>query len=844
MKKALFILLIFISGIAFGQGNFFWSYNAGEPVLQLDSVSQGYSSCNFTVYAKITSTRGQTITERGIVSSSVSNPTISNTKTVNGTGIGSYITSIPYGARVNRYFRAYVTTNKGTYYSNQIYVEIDMSLSITVNARNITHNSAEIYGTVDLQDPYTVNRFIIQWGLGSLTEQVDADLAGDGTFSVLITGLSATTNYYYAAGVFDCVGIRSQNGSTYFTTTTAPVDPTAPEVNTTSYNNVTSTGFIVNGEVYSDGGASVTERGVVIDTSTYPTTDSNLQKVTSGTGTGTFSSTFSSLTSNTVYYARAYAINSVGTSYGQQFEITTLTGYTTPVVVTSSVANISKTTATAGGNVTDDGGDAIIERGVVYGLSANPTIFSYIGKVSNGTGEGSFTTSLTNLQAGTTYHVRAYGTSNTATGYGADSTFTTSPAGLVKVTAVIVNNNAYSPKFTEVTLVKFRDKQLFNVLHQFNTINDSYFNKIQIVNQDLYPVDGDSISIEIDYNSTPPPPPPRQNFESSLGHRLRYLNTNIDYNEADLATILTNSTEAENLELVNGGNGSGDKRWRAKFKLNLNTVTNNYLYFIWDFTSTAPTTKIPVIETQGAVFVTNITGTVPYNIISDGGSTITQAGICYNTTGNPTINDSYVNGTGLGEGNLIDLLPNTTYYARAFAVNSVGTGYGAEIEFTTDSSCPSLGDLYQGGKVAYIFQSGDLGYIPGECHGIIAATADLSNAAWGCDNVDVPGASGTAIGTGMQNTIDILNGCATAGIAARLCADYVSGIYSDWFLPSKDELLILYANKTGIGGFANDYYWSSTEDLCCWAKGVSFVSGTVSSINKSTSDKVRPIRYF
>ena len=82
---------------------------------------------------------------------------------------------------------------------------------------------------------------------------------------------------------------------------------------------------------------------------------------------------------------------------------------------------------------------------------------------------------------------------------------------------------------------------------------------------------------------------------------------------------------------------------------------------------------------------------------------------------------------------------------------------------------------------------------------------------WGCHGIAILGADRTAIGTGNQNTIDIMNGCSTAGIAARLCGDLVMGGYSDWYLPSKDELNKLYINRFAIGGFDNGHYWSSTE---------------------------------
>nr|HPN22296.1 DUF1566 domain-containing protein [Tenuifilaceae bacterium] len=177
----------------------------------------------------------------------------------------------------------------------------------------------------------------------------------------------------------------------------------------------------------------------------------------------------------------------------------------------------------------------------------------------------------------------------------------------------------------------------------------------------------------------------------------------------------------------------------------------------------------------------------------------------------------------------------TVYHYRVKTENALGVFYGSDNQFTTTYA---IGESYFGGIIFYLDATGQ--------HGLVSALVDQSaGAVWGCYPLTIGGTS-SAFGTGNQNTNVIVAGCTTNGIAARICYNLVLNGFNNWFLPSKNELLLMYSNlkMAGLGGFSDDFYWSSSEETNLYALYVSFINGSMSTYSKEGTLRVRAVRAF
>lgn len=219
------------------------------------------------------------------------------------------------------------------------------------------------------------------------------------------------------------------------TTTGAEAD--LPTIATYNAESISTTFATAGGNISADGGADITERGLVWSTAENPTLDDN--KATAGTGTGSFTIKMTGLEADTEYYFRAFATNETGTAFGREVYFKTLEKLTPPEVSTSEVTDIMVETAKTGGDVTGWGGDSVSVRGVVWNTTGDPTVYDF--KIEVGKGLGEFVATLYPLSADTRYYVRAFAANGEGTAYGNTRIFKTqSPA--QNVTKVVAKDGS------------------------------------------------------------------------------------------------------------------------------------------------------------------------------------------------------------------------------------------------------------------------------------------------------------------------------------------------------------------------------------------------------------------
>jgi uncharacterized protein (TIGR02145 family) len=568
----------------------------------------------------ITADGGGAISVRGVCWATTANPTTTNSKTTDGTGIGSFISNLTgLVAGTTYHVRAYATNSAGTAYGNEITFNtsaIAVPTLTTTAVTSITLTSGVSGGNITTDGGGAVTIRGVCWATTAsptTSSSKTSDGTGSGSFTSNLSGLLPATTYYVRAYATNSAG-TSYGNEVSFTTGQIVV----ATLTTTTVSSITLTTAVSGGNITANGGGTITARGVCWATTTTPTISNFI--TTDGTGSGIFTSNLTGLLPGTTYHLRTYATNSAGTAYGNELLFTT-NPIVLPTLTTAVVTSITQTTAVSGGNITVDGGGTITARGTCWAATANPTISD--SKTTNGTGTGIFSSNLTGLTPGTTYHVRAYATNSAGTSYGNEVSFTTAATIATLTTAAA----------TSITMT--------TAISGGNITADG----------------GGAITARGACWATTSNPTVINNITTN--------GTGTGIFTSNLSGLLAGTTY----------------HIRAYATNSAGTAYGNDVSF-----TTSPA-LLPTLTTTAVSSIALTTAVSGGNITADGGGSITARGACWSTTANPTITDNITsNGTGTGSftSNLTGLLPGgTTYYVRAYATNSTGTAYGNQLIFTT-----------------------------------------------------------------------------------------------------------------------------------------------------------------
>ena len=532
-------------------------------------------------------------------------------------------------------------------------------------------------------------------------------------FKIEIGNLEPETKYYYCAWLF-------LNSTQYEFGDIKEFETIAPTIATVTTNPITqvqTSSAVAGGCVKDDGGASVTERGVVYSLSKEPTTSN--YKVKSGSGIGEFTCNLTNLRDNAIYYVRAYAINKKGTVYGEERYFTTKE-ITLPSIYTSNVTDISYTSASISGNVTDDGNAEVTERGIVYSKTQNPTTSNT--KKRNGSGTGSFTCNLTDLQDGVTYYVRAYATNLKGTAYGEEKSFTTKTINLPTVSTTNTSNISYTSATISGNVSKDGGANVTERGIVYSTSKGPTTSNSKVKNGS----GTGSFSCDL------------SNLQDGVTYYVRSYATNMKgtaYGEeksftTKTITLPTVSTSAANdissTSAAVGGNVSNDGganviergvvystskepttsnnkvkngSGTGSFSCNLSNLQDGVTYYVRAYAMnkkgvaygeeksfTTKTIYLPTISTSAVSVISCTSALVGGNVSNDGGANVTERGVVYSTSKEPTTSNNKVkNGSGTGSFScdLSNLQDGVTYYVRAYAINLKGTTYGEQLSFST-----------------------------------------------------------------------------------------------------------------------------------------------------------------
>ena len=371
---------------------------------------------------------------------------------------------------------------------------------------------------------------------------------------------------------------------------------------------------------------------------------------------GKWMTQLSYLEKKTKYYYRYEFYNGYNLMWTEISDFTTTDKQEKPSVETVGVDNITMTSATVEGNVTDDGGSVVTERGICYSIYENPTLSDSVRRA--GTGIGRFTCEMSNLTNATTYYIRAFATNSEGTSFG----------------DVITIRTVEHPVLPTVTTDEVSDITINTAVCGGNVLNDGF----------------------------------AEVTERGICYSTHQEPTVFDYKVAGGEGLGLFQCRMSGLEMLT------TYYVRAYAKNSEGYAYGNEVSFV-----TADETYLPEVTTHQVTDFNHFYAIGGGEVVANGGLDILRRGICWSTSHNPTIyNNTLTAGGGMGsfECRMSYLYGNTTYYVRAFAANEAGVAYGNEVTFTTsphpntapEGAIPALFSISETQQV--FFSKGNLQY--------------------------------------------------------------------------------------------------------------------------------------
>ncbi len=695
-----------------------------------------------TLNAEILNAGNPKYTERGFVYNTTAMPTLNNTlaRLTAPVTTSAKFSASANGLELNKtYFvRAYATNTLGTVYSNnQISFVANATLPTVstqaVTSINLANGTAIFNGTITkVGDPaYTERGFVYGEVPNPTIDDTKKTVSGKGTgaFSANISGLEEGKTYYVRAYATNAEGTSYGIDVSFSTEATMPTVAT----NEVTNKNIGAGTVTFNGVVETLGDLSYTERGFVYNTTHNPTID-DTKLVASGSGVGEYSLNATGIKEGAVYYVRAYVTNKKGTVYGE--EVSFDFNAEMPTLSTNPVTNksIATGTATLNGTILTIGDPAFTERGFVYGFSRNPSLADATKIIVSGTETGDYFINVSSLVEGKTYYVRAYATTPNGTVYGEEVSFEMVPSMPDVSTQAVTNKNISAgtatlngtiedlgdlgytekgfvygemknPSLSDATKVAVQGTEAGAYTVNISNLveNKTYYVRAYATN-----TKGTVYGEQVSFSTEATMPTVKTNAVTAIkiGAGTAIFNANVlslgdlGYTERGFVYSNTHNPTVDDIKLIASGTGTGE------YSVKATDIAEGTTYYVrayvknskgvvygeevsFDFIATMPTVKTNAVT---AIKVDLGTAIFNANVLTLGDLGYTERGFVYGNAHNPTVDDTKLVGSGTGTGEYsvkaTGLVENTTYYVRAYVMNSKGVVYGEEVSFDCTAQLP------------------------------------------------------------------------------------------------------------------------------------------------------------